>query len=142
MSIKTPYLMNRNEYAHILSPDSDSLPIVNIDTDSKIDSGIWVDSNGAPASAGKTKSWAGIVIEANYYKNASQTMKPSGNVEAFYGDMRIATKQFTDDANAPIAKGDILTLINGKPAKPDDNNTVPLFQVMSRETDVIEIVTL
>ena len=142
MSIQTPYLFNRNELAHIVSPDPDSLPIVHIDTDAKIDSGIWVDVNGQPASAGKTKKWIGIVIEANYYKNASQTMKPSGNVEAFYGDMRIATKQFTDDAAAPIAKGDILTVIDGKPAKPDDNNTVPLFQVVSRGTDYIEIVTL
>ena len=142
MSFKTPYLFNRNEYAHILSPDPESLPIVLVDTENKIDSGIWIDVNGDPASAGKTKKWAGIVIESNYYKNADQTMKPSGNVQAMYGSMRVRTKQFTDDANAPIAKGDILTLINGKPAKPDDNNTVPLFEVLDRDTDSIEITTL
>lgn len=142
MSIKTPFLFNRNEKAHILSPDPESLAIVHIDTEEKIDSGIWVDLNGAPASAGKTRTWTGIVIEANYYNAATTIMKPSGNVEASFGDMRIATKQFTDDANAPIKAGDILTVINGKPAKPDDNNTVPLFQVVDRGTDYIEIVTL
>ncbi|SFZ98224.1 hypothetical protein MNB_SV-5-1761 [hydrothermal vent metagenome] len=56
--------------------------------------------------------------------------------------MRVATKQFTDDADAPIKAGDILTLIDGKPAKPDDNNTVPLFQVVDRGTDYIEIISL
>ena len=142
MSIRTPYLFNRNEYAHILSPDPDSLSNVLIDTETKIDSGIWVDINGNLASAGKERKWAGIVIEANYYKNGSDTLKPSGNVEALYGSMRIFTKQFTDDEKAPIKKGDVLTLINGKPAKPDTNNTFPLFQVVDRATDAIEIVTL
>ena len=142
MSIRTPYLFNRNEKAHIVSPDPDTLAVVHIDTDEKIDSGIWVDVNGKPASAGKTKTWAGIVIEANYYNASQPIMKPSGNVEAFFGSMRVATKQFTDDANAPIKVGDVLTLINGKPAKPDENNTVPLFQVVDRGTDYIEIVTL
>ena len=142
MSIKTPYLFNRNEKAHIVSPDPDSMPIVHIDTDEKIDSGIWVDITGAPASAGKTRKFVGIVIEANYHNAAQVIMKPSGNVQVFFGDMRIATKQFTDDANAPIKAGDILTLINGKPAKPDDNNTVPLFQVVDRGTDYIEIISL
>lgn len=142
MSIKTPYLFNRNEYAHILSPDPDSLSNVIIDTETKIDSGIWVNINGDLASAGKEKKWSGIVIEANYYKNGSKTLKPSGNVEALYGDMRIFTKQFTDDEKAPIKKGDILTLIAGRPAKPDANNTIPMFQVVDRATDAIEIVTL
>ena len=142
MSIRTPYLFNRNEKAHIVSPDPDSLSLVHIDTEEKIDSGIWVDIDGKPASAGKERKWVGIVIEPNYYNASQIIMKPSGNVEAYFGDMRIATKQFTDDANAPIQRGDILTLINGKPAKPDENNTVPLFQVVERGTDYIEIVTL
>ena len=142
MSIQTPYIFNRNEYAHILSPDPESISIVNIETENKIDSGIWIDINGDKASAGKEKKWAGLVIEANYYKNGMGTLKPSGNVMAYYGDIRIMTKQFTDDASAPIAKGDILTLIDGKPAKPDADNTIPLFQVVSRNTDELEIVTL
>ena len=142
MSIKTPYLFNRNEKAHIVSPDPESLTLVHIDTDEKIDSGIWVDIEGKLANAGKTKQWVGIVIEANYYNAATTIMKPSGNVEAYFGNMRIATKQFTDDASAPIKIGDILTIINGKPAKPDTNNTVPVAQVIDRGTDYIEIVTL
>jgi len=142
MSMKTPYIFNRREMAQIVSPDPDTLAMINIDTDKKIDSGIWVDIEGNLANAGKTRQWAGIVIEPNYFTAAQTIMKPSGNVEAFFGDMRIATKQFTDDANAPIKAGDTLTLIDGKPAKPDDNNNVILFQVVSRGTDYIEIVTL
>jgi len=142
MSIRTPYIFNRREKAHIVSPDPDSMPVIHIDTEEQIDSGIWVDITGKPASAGKTKKWAGIVIEPNFYNASQVIMKPSGNVEAYFGSMRVATKQFTDNANAPIKVGDILTLIDGKPAKLDDNNTVPLFQVVDRGTDYIEIVTL
>lgn len=140
--IRTPYIFNRRELAHIVSPDPDTLPIVHIETDEKIDSGIWVDVEGKPASAGKTKKWVGIVIEPNYYQASNVIMKPSGVVEAIFGSMRVATKQFTDDPNAPIKVGDVLTLIDGKPAKPDENNTVPLFQVVARGTDYIEITTI
>ncbi len=142
MSVRTPYVFNRNEKTHILSPDPDSLAVVHVDTEEKIDSGIWVNIEGKPATVETSRKWVGLVIEPNYYNASQPIMKPSGNVEAYFWDMRVATKQFTDDVKEPIKVGDLLTLIDGKPAKLDSKHTVPLFQVVDRGTDYIEIVTL
>jgi len=142
-SIKTPYIFNRREQAHILSPDFLSLPHLEIDTDAFIDSGIFVGIDGQPLTIEKTPKWFGIVIEANYYQTAGgKVLKPSGNVVAYFGNMRIATKVFTDDSDDPIKAGDLLTIIDGKPAKLDENHTVPVIQVVGRGTDYIEIATL
>jgi hypothetical protein len=143
MSIHTEFQFNRNEQCTILSPDFLSLTDAKLDTDNFIDSGIFVDINGDPCTIEKADKWFGLVTEANFYNTAGgKVLKPAGNVVSYFGNMRFVTKLFTDNADAPIKKGDLLTIIDGKPAKTDDNHTVPVMQVIYRTTDYIECVTI
>jgi hypothetical protein len=143
MSIQTNFEFNRDEQCVIVSPDFLQLTDAKIDTDAFIESGIFVDINGALCTIEKSKKWHGLVTESNFYNTSTGKMlKPSGNVVAYFGDIRFITKIFTDNADAPIQKGDLLTIINGKPAKTDENHTVPVLQCIYRDSDYIECVTI
>jgi len=143
MSIQVPFEFNRNEQCVIVSPDFLSLTEAKVDSDNFIESGHFIDVDGNLCTIEKTPKWHALVTEANFYKSAGgKVLKPAGNVVGYFGDIRFITKLFTDDADNPIAKGDLLTLVDGKPAKLDDNHTIPVIQVIHRASDYIECVTI
>jgi len=144
MSLQTPFEFNRGEKCIITTPDFLQLPKAHIDTTEFIDSGNFVDVDGKLCTIGTTQKWWGLVTEANFYNvSTGKVLKPSGNVEAYYSGMSIITKMFKDDETNPIKKGDLLTIVNGLPTKVNaDTNTIPVFQVLSRGTDYLELVTL
>jgi hypothetical protein len=142
MSINTGFSFNRNEECIILSPDFLSLAKIEIDSPNFIGSGYFVDSQGKLATLTDTVKFTGLVTEANYYNAAGgKVLKPSGNVVAYFGGVRFVTKVFTDNADAPIKAGDVLTIVNGKPQKLDDTHKVPVLEVVNRGTDYIECIT-
>jgi len=141
MSINTGFSFNRNENCIIVSPDFLGLSKVEVDTDKEIGSGMFVDGQGNPLTVEKQVKFAGLVTEANYYQTAAGKMlKPSGNVVAYFGGLRMVTRVFTDNADTPIKAGDLLTIVDGKPHILDENHTVPMMEVISRGTDHIECV--
>jgi len=143
MGISLPYVLNRNESCIILSPDFLSMAKEIIETDKFIGSGMFVDRTGAPCTIEKAKKWFGLVTETNYYNGmGGKVLKPSGNVEAYFDAMSVLSKVFTDDPDAPIAAGDQLTIIDGRLAKTDDNHTIPVFEVMERDGDMLKVASI
>jgi hypothetical protein len=85
-----------NKKFQIISPDFLSMPKKHVKPENFIDEGIFLDYAGKPVTL-DTPKWFGVTIERTYeFVGGNKVPKPAHRVDAFFGDMHVATKNFTE----------------------------------------------
>jgi len=89
------------------------------DSTERVEVGDVIGLDGKKATLGTSHVECGIAIESNY--DATGAVKPSGKIPVYVSNFVV---RFYQPAPADVSVGDPLTIIDGKPAKLDDNHTV------------------